>query len=60
MKSGKPFHRPMAGTLLSISAPQVAEIISDSGFDWVLIDMEHSAFLSRVSRTLFRSWETKS
>jgi 2-keto-3-deoxy-L-rhamnonate aldolase RhmA len=31
------------GTLLSISAPQVAEIISDSGFDWVLIDMEHSA-----------------
>ena len=43
MKAGKPFNRPLAGTLLSISAPQVAEIISDSGFDWVLIDMEHSA-----------------
>jgi 2-keto-3-deoxy-L-rhamnonate aldolase RhmA len=43
MKAGKPFSKPMAGTLLSMSAPQVAEIISDSGFDWVLIDMEHSA-----------------
>ena len=43
MKAGKPFIRPLAGTLLSISAPQVAEIIADSGFDWVLIDMEHSA-----------------
>ena len=36
MKSGKPFNKPLAGTLLSMSAPQVAEIISDSGFDWVL------------------------
>ncbi len=43
MKAAKPFSGPMAGTLLSIGAPQVAEIISDSGFDWVLIDMEHSA-----------------
>jgi 2-keto-3-deoxy-L-rhamnonate aldolase RhmA len=43
MKISKPFTRPLAGTLLSISAPQVAEIIADSGFDWVLIDMEHSA-----------------
>jgi 2-keto-3-deoxy-L-rhamnonate aldolase RhmA len=43
MKAEKPFNRPLAGTLLSMSAPQVAEIISDSGLDWVLIDMEHSA-----------------
>ena len=43
MKPKKPFSSPLAGTLLSIGAPQVAEIISDSGFDWVLIDMEHSA-----------------
>ena len=43
MKATKPFGRPLAGTLLSISAPQIAEIIADSGFDWVLIDMEHSA-----------------
>lgn len=43
MKPGRPFNRPLAGTLLSMSAPQVAEIIADSGFEWVLIDMEHSS-----------------
>jgi 2-dehydro-3-deoxyglucarate aldolase/4-hydroxy-2-oxoheptanedioate aldolase len=43
MKPTRPFNRPLAGTLLSMSAPQVAEILADSGFDWVLIDMEHSA-----------------
>ena len=43
MKAIKPVNSPLAGTLLSLSAPQVAEIIADSGFDWVLIDMEHSA-----------------
>jgi len=53
MKPKKPFHGPLAGTLLSISAPQVAEIISDSGFDWVLIDMEHSAIsLENVQNAL--------
>ena len=43
MTTKKTFKRPMTGTLLSMSAPQVAEIIAISGFDWVLIDMEHSA-----------------
>lgn len=43
MKGKKRFDKSMIGTLLSMSAPQVAEIIAISGFDWVLIDMEHSA-----------------
>lgn len=43
MKNGEKFKKTMVGTLLSISAPQVAEIVAMSGFDWVLIDMEHSA-----------------
>jgi 2-keto-3-deoxy-L-rhamnonate aldolase RhmA len=43
MSDKKRFNKTMLGTLLSISAPQVAEIISMSGFDWVFIDMEHSA-----------------
>ena len=33
----------MIGRLLSISAPQVPELIAMAGFDWVFIDMEHSA-----------------
>jgi 2-keto-3-deoxy-L-rhamnonate aldolase RhmA len=53
MKAVKPFNRSLSGTLLSISAPQIAEIISDSGFDWVLIDMEHSAIsLENVQNAL--------
>lgn len=43
MKEKKKFGKAMLGTLLSISAPQVSEIIAMSGFDWVFIDMEHSA-----------------
>ena len=44
MKAGKPFTRPLLGTFISMSSPQVAEIVSDSGFDLVIIDMEHSPF----------------
>ena len=43
MTDKKKFKKPLIGTLLSISAPQVAEIIALAGFDWVFIDMEHSA-----------------
>jgi 2-keto-3-deoxy-L-rhamnonate aldolase RhmA len=43
MRSKKKFEKSLIGTLLSISAPQVAEIIAMSGFDWVFIDLEHSA-----------------
>ncbi len=32
----------LLGTIYTIGSPQVAEIIAVSGFDWVLIDMEHS------------------
>jgi 2-keto-3-deoxy-L-rhamnonate aldolase RhmA len=42
MVNDKTFKRPLAGTILTIGAPQVAEMIANAGFDWVLIDMEHS------------------
>lgn len=34
--------KTLIGTIFTTGAPQVAEIISLTGFDWVLIDMEHS------------------
>jgi 2-keto-3-deoxy-L-rhamnonate aldolase RhmA len=34
--------KPLIGTLFSVGNTQIAEIISLAGFDWVLIDMEHS------------------
>jgi 2-keto-3-deoxy-L-rhamnonate aldolase RhmA len=42
MKIDKSTKRPFLGTILTLASPEVAEIISLSGFNWVLIDMEHS------------------
>jgi len=33
--------RPVIGTLLSLDAPEVAEVLAACGFDWLFIDMEH-------------------
>ena len=43
MKDIKNTDRQFIGTIYSAGAPQVAEMISLAGFDWVMIDMEHSA-----------------
>lgn len=42
MKIEKLVKQSLIGTIFTIGAPQVAEMISIAGFDWVLIDMEHS------------------
>jgi 2-keto-3-deoxy-L-rhamnonate aldolase RhmA len=36
--------KPAIGTLLTIDAPDIAEILSLVGFDWLFIDMEHGTF----------------
>ena len=33
----------LIGTLLSLPAPEVAEIMTEAGFDWLFLDAEHSA-----------------
>jgi 2-keto-3-deoxy-L-rhamnonate aldolase RhmA len=42
MKANKRILKPVLGTIYTLGSPQVAEIISESGFEWVLLDMEHS------------------
>ncbi len=32
------------GTIVSIPSPEIAEMLSLCGFDWLFIDMEHGAF----------------
>jgi len=32
----------LIGTILTLKSPEISEIVSLSGFDWVMIDMEHS------------------
>jgi 4-hydroxy-2-oxoheptanedioate aldolase len=33
----------LVGTLLSLPSPELAEIASEAGFDWLFLDMEHGA-----------------
>jgi 2-keto-3-deoxy-L-rhamnonate aldolase RhmA len=45
--------KPLIGTIFTLGSPQVAEMISNAGFGWVLIDMEHSTLsLDAVQVTL--------
>lgn len=36
--------RPQIGTWLSVGSPIVAEVAALSGFDWLLIDLEHGSY----------------
>lgn len=33
----------LVGTIIGLNSPQAAEILSDTGFDWLFIDAEHGA-----------------
>jgi len=36
--------RPLAGTILSLPAPELAELAALCGFDWLWLDIEHGLF----------------
>lgn len=41
----------LVGTIISLGSPEVSEAISLAGFDWVMIDMEHSTLsIAEVQR----------
>ena len=33
--------QPFFGTWLSVGSPVIAELAAESGFDWLLFDLEH-------------------
>jgi 2-keto-3-deoxy-L-rhamnonate aldolase RhmA len=35
---------PLLGTVLTLPAPEVAEVVAAAGFDWLFVDMEHGLF----------------
>ncbi|HKL37913.1 MAG TPA: aldolase/citrate lyase family protein [Bacteroidales bacterium] len=45
----------MIGTLLTIPSPAVAEIMVQSGFDWLFIDMEHSTISLQDAEGMIRA-----
>lgn len=42
------------GSWLTLSEPSIAEIMSKAGFDWIVIDMEHSAITIDRAQDLIR------
>jgi len=45
----------LLGTILSLDSPDVAEILSGIGFDWIFIDAEHSTLAPHHLKTLFQA-----
>ena len=37
----------LIGTMITLTAPEVAEIMAEVGFDWLFLDAEHSVFEAR-------------
>jgi len=42
------------GSWITIGSPVVAEIMARSGFDWLVVDMEHSAITLDIAQNLIR------
>lgn len=49
-----PDERPTIGSWLTIPSPTVAEIMARAGFDWLVVDMEHSAIGLNQAQELIR------
>ena len=43
------------GTILSLNSPDIAEILSGTGFDWIFIDAEHSTLNPQNLKALFQA-----
>ena len=50
--------KPTVGTFLSIGSPVIVELASLSGFDWVLIDLEHGSGLESAMPDQLRATNT--
>lgn len=44
----------LIGTMVTIAAPEVAELLSAAGFDWLFLDAEHGALAARDLQTLLQ------
>ena len=45
----------LLGTLVTLSSPEVAEILAEAGFDWLFIDMEHSPLDVREAQAILQT-----
>lgn len=47
--------KSLTGTLLTIPSTEVAEILSNSGFDWLFIDLEHSSISIQTAQLIVQA-----
>lgn len=45
----------LIGTVVSLSAPEITEILSQAGFDWLFIDLEHSPLDPHAAQALIQA-----
>jgi 2-dehydro-3-deoxyglucarate aldolase/4-hydroxy-2-oxoheptanedioate aldolase len=45
----------LAGTLVSLPSPEIAEILAEAGFDWLFVDLEHSTLDVRSAQTVLQA-----
>lgn len=45
----------LVGTLITIPAPEIAEIISEVGYDWLFIDTEHGPFDAQSAQGILQA-----
>lgn len=45
----------LIGTLITIPAPEIAEIMAEVGYDWLFIDTEHASFDARSAQGILQA-----
>lgn len=48
---------PSVGSWITLSHPAIAEIMANAGFDWLVVDLEHSVISLREAEDLIRTIE---
>ena len=46
---------PLVGTVVTLPSPEIAEIFCSAGFDWLFIDLEHSAMGIRDAQAIIQA-----
>ena len=45
----------LVGTIVTLPSPEIAEILVSSGFDWLFVDLEHSAMSIREAQVILQA-----
>lgn len=55
LKNNRSHPSPLMGTLVTLPAPEIAEILCTAGFDWLFVDLEHSTLNIKDAQTILQA-----